>query len=102
MDMIPRQYGENTTLETRHEAHESVDKAKRQQQILEILKHDKYTAREIANILYYSGKIPTPERNYVSPRLTELMDQGKVEPVGKIQDKWTGRMVAVFALRKEE
>lgn len=36
--MIEKLVGEFTTLETRHEANESVDKQKRYRQIIEILK----------------------------------------------------------------
>lgn len=100
-EFIPREFGEDTTFETRHEAHESVDKNKRYSQILEVLEMEPYTAREIAHILYLTRKIPEFERNFVSPRLTELMNQGIIEPIGKKKDRWTGRMVSVFGIRKD-
>ena len=43
-----RSYGENPTIETRHESHEKVDKKKRYRQIIEILDGKEMTAKEIA------------------------------------------------------
>ena len=99
--MIPRQSGEITTLDTRSEANESVDKAKRYSQIIECLKENtKMTAKEIAVRMHEKGYIPTTERNFAAPRLTEMSKDGIVEPVGKKKCKYTGRMVAVYSLRE--
>ena len=99
--MIPRQSGEITTLDTRSEANESVDKAKRYSQIIECLKEtSKMTAKEIAVRMHEKGYIPTTERNFAAPRLTEMSRDGIVEPVGKKKCKYTGRMVAVYSLRE--
>lgn len=91
--------GENPTLETRHESHEKVDKKKRYRQIIEILDGKEMTAKEIAVEMWRKGYIPTTERNYSAPRLTEMSEQGMVEPVGKKICSYTGKKVAVYALR---
>lgn len=96
----PRNPGELTTFETRDEAHISVDKHRRYQQILECLRENgPMTAKECAEVMRQKGYIPTNERNFVSPRLTELTDRGQVEPIGKIICKWTKKKVAVYAIR---
>ena len=99
--MIERLAGEFTTLETRHEANENVDKQKRYRQIIEILKDKQLTAKEIAVEMFNRGYIPTSERNFAAPRLTELSIKGVVEPIGKIICKYTGKKVAVYQLREE-
>ncbi len=101
--MEKRQYGEYTTLETRAEANEKVDRKKRYAQILSIFKDNigsVYTAKELAQIMYEKGQIPTNERNFTAPRLTELSREGILEPVGKKLCKWTGKKVTVYALRE--
>ena len=99
--IIERMFGEITTYDTRSEAHSKVDKAKRYRQIIECLKErPKLTAKQIAVMMYEKGYIPTTERNFTAPRLTELSNQGIVEPVGKTKCSWTGKTVAVYALRE--
>lgn len=99
--MIKRRYGELTTLETRSEAHESVNKNLRYSQIIECLLESRIglTAKEIAVIMMKKGYIPTSERNFVSPRITEMMESGVVEPIGKTKCEYTGRTVTVYKLR---
>ena len=99
--MIESLVGEFTTLETRHEANESVDKQKRYRQIIEILKGNSLTAKEIAVEMFKRGYIPTSERNFAAPRLTELSIKGVVEPIGKVVCKYTGKKVAVYKLINE-
>ena len=101
--MEKRQYGEFTTLETRADSHDAVDKKKRYRQIVEILtgKKDGLTAKEIACAMMMKGYIPTSERNFTAPRLTELSKKGVVEPIGKKVCMYTGKKVAVYALREE-
>ncbi len=98
--MINRLYGENTTLETRTEAHERVDKKLRYSQIIECLLESRtgLTAKEIAVLMAQKGQIPTSERNFVAPRLTEMMEAGTVEPIGKTTCQYTGRTVTVYKL----
>lgn len=99
--MEKRKAGEIPTFETRGEANESVDRQKRYSQIIECL-HDAgelgLTAKECAVWMMKKGYIPTSERNYVSPRLTELGQKGVVEPIGKRKCKYTGKSVAVWSL----
>ncbi len=101
--MEKRQYGEYTTMETRADSHDAVDKQRRYKQIIEILtgKKDGLTAKEIACAMMMKGYIPTSERNYTAPRLTELSQNGVVEPIGKKVCRFTGKKVAVYALREE-
>ena len=99
--MEQRRYGQDITLETRAESHEKVDKAKRYRQIKSILSGRKrgLTAKEIAVIMCKKGYIPTSERNFAAPRLTELCEQGIVEPIGKTICEYTGKKVTVYQLR---
>lgn len=98
-----RQAGEMVTLETRSEAHERVDKRKRYSQIIECLMESGgigLTAKECAVIMAKKGYIPTSERNFTAPRLTEMGEQGIVEPIGKTKCAYTGRTVSIWALRR--
>jgi hypothetical protein len=89
-----------TTLETRGESHEQVDKQKRYSQIIECLKEcPKMTAKEVAVMMMQKGYIPTSERNFTAPRLTEMCQKGIVEPIGKTVCQYTGKTVAVYSLR---
>lgn len=100
--MEERRAGEFTTYETRGEAHEKVDKKKRYSQILEVLQENGHlTAKECAVIMMQKGYIPTSERNFTAPRLTEMSQNGVVEPIGKKVDVYTGKKVAVYAIREE-
>lgn len=94
--------GEIPTFTTRTLANESVDKTKRYKQIIEILKEnpDGLTAKEIACVMYCNRLIPTNERNFTAPRLTELSYKGIVEPIGKKKCTFTGKTVAVYKLRE--
>ena len=103
--MEMRRYGEIPTLETRAESHESVDKNKRYAQITECLMEAEsmhlagLTAKECAVMMMHKGYIPTSERNFTAPRLTEMAQEGMVEPIGKTTCTYTGKKVAVYALR---
>lgn len=103
-DFIPREYGECPTLETRAEAHEQVDKRKRYSQIIETMSESNFpmSAKEIAVVMANKGYIPTSERNFVAPRLSEMMEEGIVEPVGKIKCAWTGKKVTIYKLLQKE
>ena len=97
--MIERMPGENTPLETRRESFETVDKEKMKIRVLECLRGNKLTARELAIRMTAKGYIPYAERNFTAPRLTELSHEGMVEPVGKKRCQYTGKMVTVYAVR---
>lgn len=97
-----RRAGEYPPLDTRAEANETVDKAKRYKQILEVLDGQEMTAKEIAVEMQRKGYIPTSERNFTAPRLTELSHNGVVEPIGKKKCQYTGKTVAVYKIRKQQ
>lgn len=74
----------------------------RHQMIIEALRErPRSTARELALHLWERKAIPMPERNFVHPRLTELMQAGLVEAVDKKRCPITGKMVAVYELAGE-
>jgi len=99
---MDRNFGEVVTLETRHDANETVDKEQRYRQILAVLHaYGPLTAKECADIMARRGQIPTNERNFTAPRLTEMSVKGMVEPIGKKICEWTGKKVAVYSIRKE-
>ena len=101
--MIERRIGEIPTLETRSESNETVDKKKRYKQIIEVLHGGKeMTAKEIAVEMCNKGYIPTSERNFTAPRLTELSRNGVVEPVGKQKCTYTGKTVCVYGLLEKQ
>ena len=98
-----RRYGQDVTHETRSEAHDKVDKAKRYRQIKKILSNhpEGLTAKEVAALICHYGFIPFAERNFSAPRLTEMCESGEVEPIGKKICQYTGRKVSLYALRRE-
>lgn len=90
------------TEETRAEAHDKVDKNKRYSQIIECLTQcGELTAKECAVIMQGKGYIPTCERNFTAPRMTELSQNGIIKAVGKKVCTYSGKKVAVYALREE-
>ena len=103
--MEQREFGTIPSLENRAEAHEQVDKKKRYAQIIECLQEAEkmhlagLTAKECAVMMWRKGLIPTSERNFTSPRLTEMCEDGIVEQIGKTTCSYTGKKVTVFALR---
>lgn len=99
--MIKREPGENTPYETRAFANESVPKCDRYIQVIECLKEHPMTAKEVSVRMREKGCIPTAERNFAAPRLTELMNMGVVEPIGKKKCTYCHKMVTVYALRSE-
>lgn len=100
-DYEPQRAGVVTTFETRGEANEKIDKKKRYSQILEILEEKgSLTAKEIAVEMCKRGWIPTSERNFASPRLTEMLYDGRVETDGKKVCEYSGVKVALFKRRE--
>lgn len=97
-----RRAGDAVTPDTRGEANETVDKETRYKQILAVLQGKELTAKEIAVEMQRRGEIPTSERNFTAPRLTELSHNGIVEPVGKKKCQYTGKTVAVYAIREQQ
>ena len=70
----------------------------RYKQILDRLCSGNKTAKEIAVELYELGYIPSTERNYTVPRLTELEKMGYVKVVDKRKCQYTGKQVAVYRM----
>lgn len=96
-EIIERLPGTIPTLETRAEAEQAVDKRKRYEQILEVMsEYQPLTAKEIAVRMYIRKYIPDKDRNHVSPRLTEMMYDGRVEPVGKKTCEYTHKKVTCW------
>ena len=96
-DFEERRPGEIPTMETRAEAEQTVDKRKRYEQILEVMsEYQPLTAKEIAVRMYIRKYIPDKDRNHVSPRLTEMMYDGRVEPVGKKTCEYTKKKVTCW------
>ncbi len=85
------------TKQTRQMSFDDIqDKAKiRYIQILNRLDKPK-TAKELAVELFELGFIPSTERNYTAPRLTELERMGYVRAIGKKKCEYTGKTVAVY------
>lgn len=85
------------TEETRQMSFNDIqDKTKiRYVQILNRLDEPK-TAKELAVELFELGYIPSTERNYTAPRLTELEKMGYVKAIDKKKCKYTGKKVAVY------
>lgn len=99
--MKERLPGQNITLENRSLAYDSVPKGKRCNQIIEILEDLKQaTAMEIAEEMLVRGYIRILDRNASAPRLTELSQEGIVEPIGSKKDKYFNKDVTVYALTK--
>ena len=91
------------TNETRRESHQQIKpkKADRKALIMEVLEQGAKTAHEITQALLYRNIIPYYDRNFVSPRLTELKEMGEVEVVGKKYEGRTDRKVALWQLKEE-
>ena len=99
--MEERRVGERITFTTRAMSNEEVPRKERYLQIIEILKKSgkPMTAKEIAMEMFRRGYTNSDERNNAAPRLTELSQKGKVEPVGKKFCQYTGKSVSCYALR---
>ena len=85
------------TTETRQLSFNDIQEKtkKRYEQILDRLDKPK-TAKEIAVELFEIGVIPSTERNYTAPRLTELEKMGHVRAIDKKKCEYTGKTVAVY------
>lgn len=63
---------------------------------------DGLTAKEISVEMKRRGYTPTDERNFSSPRITEMLISGSVECIGKKKCIYTNRNVGVFKLRVKQ
>lgn len=73
----------------------------RYEQILDRLMTGRRTAKEVAVELFDLRLIPSTERNYTAPRLTELEQMGLVKVVDKTKCEYTGKTVAVYEITPE-
>ena len=91
------------TLQTRQMSFEDIKTKKkiRYEQILDRLMTGVKTAKEVAVELYDLGLIPSTERNYTAPRLTELEKMGLVKVIDKKKCEYTGKTVAVYEITPE-
>ena len=87
----------NVTYQTRQMSFADIhDKTKiRYIQILNRLDEPK-TAKELAVELFELGYIPSTERNYTAPRLTELEKMRFVKAIDKKKCEYTGKTVAIY------
>lgn len=88
------------TYETRQMSFDDIKpkRKKRYEEILERLMTGVKTAKEIAVELFELELIPSTERNYTAPRLTELEQMGLVKSVDKTKCQYTGKTVAVYEI----
>ena len=91
------------TAETRQLSFEDIKPKRkiRYEQILDRLMTGSKTAKEIAVELFELNLIPSTERNYTAPRLTELEKMGFVETIDKKKCEYTGKKVAVYRITQQ-
>lgn len=91
------------TLQTRQMSFEDIKPKKkiRYEQILDRLMTGVKTAKEVAVELFDLKLIPSTERNYTAPRLTELEKMGLVKVIDKKKCEYTGKKVAVYEITPE-
>lgn len=91
------------TLQTRQLSFEDIKPKRkiRYKQILDRLMTGAKTAKEIAVELFDLELIPSTERNYTAPRLTELEKMGLVRVIDKKKCEYTGKSVAVYEITPE-
>lgn len=93
------------THETRRESYDAIlETLNSRQEIVyrELEKYPRLTANEIAARLWEKGLIRTPDRNYVHPRLTEMVQDGRVATVGKRTCSISGKKCAVYVSVDEQ
>ncbi len=93
------------SLRNRREAFDAIkpERENRKSKILSVMKcgnPDGMTAEEITDVLCKNGTIPSTDRNYVKPRLTEMRDDGIVKEVGKRRSPTTERNTTVWKVVK--
>lgn len=104
MNYEPRRFGEEPLIENKIESEMTTDKLKRYKQIIRILvenNNEPMTAKEIAVEMCTRGYTPTDERNFSAPRITELLNKGVIDCLGKRKCEYTNKTVGVFNLRQD-
>lgn len=99
-----RRVGERVTYTTRMLANEEIPRKVRYTQIVKILKASTkpMTAKQVAIEMFRKNLVPSDERNWCAPRLTELSKNGIVEPVDKVYCDFSGKLVCRYKLREEK
>ena len=92
----PKSATSEITKETRIESFNQTEKQPLRQLVLDVLDGKELTAKEIAEALYKKHKLQYPARAIIQPRITELVESGIIEAVGKKLDTETDRKVAVY------
>lgn len=92
----------NITKATRKESYKQLDSATVRGNIITIFQECQrpMSAADVATEMYKRRLIPYPVRQATAPRITELVQNGRLEPCGKAYDSHTERNVAVFRLVK--
>lgn len=86
-----------------NEQEEEKKMTKRQRMVVKYLRElGSATANELAHHMFREGVVPYFSRNFVHPRLTELIKSNKVEIVGKKVDKMTLRPCSIYKLKGEK
>lgn len=90
--------------ENRRESYEAIQPKTpdRKAIILQVLEKGPKTAHEIVQELLRDRIIPYYDRNFVSPRLTELKEMELVEVVGSKYERRTERKVSLWKLKEAE
>lgn len=91
------------TIQTRQLSFEDIKPKRkiRYELILDRLMTGTKTAKEVAVELFDLELIPSTERNYTAPRLTELEKMGLVRVIEKKKCDYTGKSVAVYEITPE-
>lgn len=82
--------------ECQKESFEKTDPTRRKEMILKAIGKSEMTARDICYRLHNA------DLNYVRPRITELVVEGKLEVVGKAYDSRTSRKVSIYKRTDKE
>lgn len=93
------------THETRLESYLRIlpNLSERQAQVLSCLaEYGAATANELAQYMTDKGIFPYFSRNFVHPRLNELVKLGEVKVVGKRRDSITDRTTSVYMVTRPE
>lgn len=102
--ILPRfdlRYVSTITKETKKESYNYVltNLGERQKQVFNYLLKtfvNGASAKELSVAMYNDGVVPSPERNSVHPRLTELIEANLVKVIGKKTCQFTNRKVAIY------
>jgi hypothetical protein len=92
------------TNETKRESYVSIKaiSSQRQLEVYTVLRSYGLlgaTANELATLMAGLGYFPKPERNFVHPRLNELVEMDRVEVISKRKCNVSGKTCAVYRVK---